>query len=63
VDAAVAVLKATLERHPTNHDVLMALSSISIEAGRRDDALQYLAQLIEAYPNDPEATQLLQSMR
>jgi predicted Zn-dependent protease len=42
---------------------LLALSSISLEAGRREDALQYLARLVEAYPNDPQATQLLQSLR
>jgi len=63
VDPALAVLDATLKRQPTNHDVLLALSSISLEAGRREDALQYIAKLVEAYPNDPQATQLLQSMR
>jgi Flp pilus assembly protein TadD len=63
VDAALAVLNGTLERQPANHDVLLALSSISLEAGRREDALQYLARLVEAYPNDPQATQLLQSLR
>jgi tetratricopeptide (TPR) repeat protein len=63
VDAAIAVLEAALERHPANREMLTALTTISLEAGRRDDALRYIAELVQAYPNDPEITQLLQSMR
>ena len=63
MDAAIAVLEAALERHPANREMLMALTTISLEAGRRDEALRYIAELVQAYPNDPEITQLLQSMR
>jgi Tfp pilus assembly protein PilF len=60
---AISVLERALERHAANRDMLMALVSIHLEAGRRDEALGFVAQLAEAYPNDPEVGQLLQSMR
>ncbi len=62
-EAAIKVLDEALARHPANREMLTALVTINLEAGRKDDALQYLAKLVEAYPNDPEVSQLLQSMR
>ena len=62
-EAAIKVLDEALVRHPVNREMLTALVTINLEAGRKDEALQYVAKLVEAYPNDPEVSQLLQSMR
>ena len=60
---AIDRLQALLSRHPADRDLLMALAGIHLDAGRRDDARRYAEALAQAYPDDPEANQLLQATR
>jgi len=63
VDEAIAVLDQALGQHPVNRDLLTALVTMHAEAGRKEEALRYVAELVQAYPNDPEVSQLLNALR
>lgn len=52
---AIAALKAALNRHPGDRDVLAALASYAAEAGRLAEAVEYADRLVAAAPGDPEA--------
>ena len=58
-DRALAVLEAARGQHPRNRDLLVALATLSRDAGRNDAALRYARTLVEAFPEDPEARALL----
>ena len=62
-DRAIAVLTATLARHPTDRDSLIALTTFHRDAGRRDAALAAAERLTRAYPDDAGAQALLNSLR
>jgi predicted CXXCH cytochrome family protein len=62
-DRAIAVLQATLSRHPTDRDSLIALATFHRDAGRRNDARAAAERLARAYPDDAGAQALLASLR
>src|SRR5262249_5172124 len=63
VDDAMAVLKASLARHPGDRDTLLALVSYSRDAGDFGTALNYAEQLARAAPGEPGLTALIESLR
>jgi tetratricopeptide (TPR) repeat protein len=58
VDDAIRRLQEALRRWPYDRDLLMALTSFQLEAGRRDDAQATARKLVAAYPGDPQAAVL-----
>ena len=63
VDDAMAVLKASLARHPTDRDTLLALVSYSRDAGDFGTALNYAEQLARGAPGEPGLTALIENLR
>ena len=63
VDAAVAILTASLARHPDDRDTLLALVSFSRDAGDFATALYYAEQLARVAPNDSSLTALIDNLR
>ena len=63
VDAAMATLKASLARHPTDRDTLLALVSYSRDAGDFGTALDYAEQLAHAAPGEPGLPALIDNLR
>ena len=59
---ALALLKKTLTAHPDDHDILMALTSFSREAGDATSALSY-ATLLQQLAPDPELERLIEGLR
>jgi len=59
---ALAVLDAAHQRHPTNRDLLVALTTLNRDAGNREAALRYARRLSELNPDDPEAAALLSEL-
>jgi predicted Zn-dependent protease len=55
---ALKVLKEALQRHPYDRNILYSLATISMENGKRADALGYAQKLVEFYPEDPNYQQL-----
>jgi hypothetical protein len=53
------VLEEAHERHPADRDVLYTLSTISRDAGRREDAGRWAAKLAETAPWDERGPLLL----
>jgi predicted Zn-dependent protease len=47
-----------LRRCPYDRDLLMALTSFQLEAGRRQDAQATARKLVAAYPEDPQVAVL-----
>jgi Flp pilus assembly protein TadD len=60
---AIAALERARARHPRDRDVLFALATFHRDAGRASRALEYAEQLRRYYPDDPEATALVRSLR
>ena len=63
VDEAIATLERARERAPADRDVLFALTTFHRDAGHLSQAVKYATQLQQLYPDDPEATALLRSLR
>ena len=63
VDDAMAVLKASLARHPGDRDTLLALVSYSRDAGDFGTALDYAEQLAHAAPGEPGLPALIDNLR
>jgi predicted CXXCH cytochrome family protein len=59
LDRALAVLEAARAQHPRNRDLLVALATLSRDAGRSNAALRYARTLVEISPDDPDARALL----
>ena len=57
-DEAIARLQEAAKRWPHDRDVLMALASFELDAGRRADAANTARRLLDAYPGDPEVNAL-----
>ena len=53
------MLEAARAQHPRNRDLLVALATLSRDAGRNDAALRYARTLVEVFPEDPDARALL----
>ncbi|MGH6739773.1 MAG: tetratricopeptide repeat protein [Bradyrhizobium sp.] len=60
---ALVVLKDNLERHPADRDTLMALVSISRDAGDPVSALDYAQQLARNAPDDLSVAGLIDGLR
>jgi len=60
---AMTVLKATLARHPDDRDILLALVTMSRDAGDTGSALDYAERLVRIVPNDPGLADLIQELR
>lgn len=59
---ALAALADADRRHPYDIDILQALVSINLQAGRTDAALPYARQLAEALPGDAGIRSLVQKL-
>jgi Tfp pilus assembly protein PilF len=59
---ALAVLRQALEQDPGDREVLVALATLSRDAGDLTAARGYAARLAERYPEDPDAQALLQTL-
>ena len=59
----MAVLKASLARHPGDRDTLLALVSYSRDSGDVGTALDYAERLARAAPGEPGLTALIESLR
>ena len=54
VDESIRRLQDAAQRWPYSRDVLMALTSFQLEAGRKRDAQATARRLVAAYPADPQ---------
>jgi predicted CXXCH cytochrome family protein len=61
-DAAMTVLRATLDRHPSDRDSLLAIIGFSRDAGDLATALQYAEQL-QRVRGEPGVTGLIETLR
>lgn len=61
-DAARAMLKTMLQRHPYNGDLLNAMVSYSLETGNIPEATGYVRRLAAVRPNDRDVARLLQRL-
>jgi Flp pilus assembly protein TadD len=59
---ALTILKQANARHPADVDILVALVTMSRDAGDRQGAIGYARELVRIAPNDPQAKALLQSL-
>lgn len=55
---AVKLLEQALARWPNDHDMLLALASFHMQAGRFDATRDVVRRFIAAYPADPDAQEL-----
>jgi Flp pilus assembly protein TadD len=53
-DESIRRLQDAARRWPYDRDLLMALTSFQLEAGRREDARATARRLLDAYPQDPQ---------
>jgi predicted CXXCH cytochrome family protein len=63
IDKALEVLQASLERNPSDLEVLYALVTFNRDAGRKPSALKYAKQLQSMLPENPDITKLVQSLQ
>ena len=63
VDAAVAILTASLARHPDDRDTLLALVSFSRDAGDFATALEYAERLARGAHGDAGLAALIENLR
>jgi predicted CXXCH cytochrome family protein len=63
IDKALEVLQASLERNPSDLEVLYALVTFNRDAGRKPPALKYAKQLQSMLPENPDITKLVQSLQ
>jgi tetratricopeptide (TPR) repeat protein len=59
---AIAALERARARAPRDREVLFALATFHRDAGQRPKALEYAVLLQQAYPGDPEARALVESL-
>jgi tetratricopeptide (TPR) repeat protein len=60
---ALAILKQANARHPADTDILIALATVSRDAGDRTGAIGYAEELVRVAPNDAQGRALLESLR
>jgi predicted Zn-dependent protease len=58
VDESIERLQAASRKWPYDRELLMALTSFQLEAGRRKDAQVSARRLVAAYPDDPQVAVL-----
>lgn len=59
----MALLKASLARHPDDRDILLALVSYSRDAGDLTGALAYAERASRTMPGDPNLAALIGQLR
>jgi tetratricopeptide (TPR) repeat protein len=59
---AIQELETLLQRHPNDHDSLLALATFQRDAGNRDPARGYVRHLAELEPENPQVQALRQSL-
>ena len=59
---AIALLERARTGRPRDRDVLFALATFHRDAGRQGKALEYARLLQQAYPDDPDARALVESL-
>jgi len=62
VDESLAALADADRRHPYDLDILQALVSMNLQAGRPDAALLYARKLVEVLPEDPGIRGLIRKL-
>ena len=62
-DNALAVLLAAHEHHLGHQEILLALATLSRDAGRCDDAIVYAQKLAELVQDDPSVAHLLRGLK
>jgi tetratricopeptide (TPR) repeat protein len=62
VEQALSVLEQAQSRHPGDADLLLALSTVSRDAGDLDAARRWAGELVALRPRDPQARALLDSL-
>jgi tetratricopeptide (TPR) repeat protein len=63
VDEAIAVLKANVDRHPTDRDSLLALVTFNRDSGKIAPALDYAERLAQLVPGDRQISELVQTLK
>ena len=59
----MAVLRKSLEDHPTDRDTLLALVSFARDAGDAATALDYAKRLAQFAPDDADLGALIENLR
>jgi Flp pilus assembly protein TadD len=62
-ERGMQVLRDAAERHPFDRDLLVALATLSRDAGEREAAVGYAERLTGLFPEDAEARTLLVRLR
>jgi Flp pilus assembly protein TadD len=62
-DRALDVLEEAHRKRTGDREILVALATISRDAGHRDQAIEYAKRLVRLSPNDPGARQLLSELQ
>jgi tetratricopeptide (TPR) repeat protein len=60
---AIAVLKANLDKHPTDRDSLLALVTFNRDSGNIASALDYAERLAQLNPGDRQVSELVDALR
>ncbi|MDX1395216.1 MAG: tetratricopeptide repeat protein [Gemmatimonadota bacterium] len=63
IEGALTELEAALEATPFDREVLSALATLSRQAGRTQDALDYARRVADIWSFDPSARQLLDALQ
>lgn len=53
VAEAESSFRAVLERQPAHEEALQSLAVICLQSGRRDEAVEFVERLVQAYPEQP----------
>jgi tetratricopeptide (TPR) repeat protein len=61
-ESALEVLRRAQSRRPTDRDLLVALATMSRDAGARDEARAWAAKLLALDPDDPGARALVRQL-
>ncbi len=61
-EGAIAALERAIENSPFDPDLLVGLATISRDLGRLDAAIEYAEELVELWPVDATAQQLLREL-
>jgi tetratricopeptide (TPR) repeat protein len=60
---AIAVLKANLDKHPTDRDSLLALVTFNRDSGNIASALDYAERLAQLNPGDRQVSELVDALK
>jgi Flp pilus assembly protein TadD len=60
---AIAILKANLDKHPTDRDTLLALVTFNRDNGNIASALEYAERLAQLAPADRQVSELIDALK